>query len=165
MNTFPLTYLGNGRFETPAYHARRLDYGQGEIITVEEVQERSLKSHAHFFAELNSAWKTLPEHLADNFASVHHLRKWALIKAGYRTESHLTGFRTNAEAVATAAFIGKLDGFAICEVRDRTITVYQAESQSMRAMKKERFQQSKDDVLRIIGELIGADPASISEAA
>lgn len=157
MTAFPLTYLGQCRFETTPYHMKRLEYGQGEIITVEEVQERSLKSHAHYFAELNECWKTLPDHLSDNFASVHHLRKWALIKAGYRTETHLTGFRTNAEAVAVAAFIGKCDGFAICEVRDKVVTVYQAESQSMRAMKKERFQQSKDDVLRVISELLGAD--------
>lgn len=165
MTQFPLTYLGNGRFETTTYHARRLDYGQGEIITVEEVQERSLKSHAHYFAELNEMWKSLPEGISENFANIDHMRKWALIKTGYRTETHLTGFKTNAEATAVAAFIGKLDGFCICEVRDRTITVYQAESQSMRAMKKERFQRSKDDVLRVVGELIGADPASISEAA
>jgi hypothetical protein len=159
---FPLTYMGDGVFRTTPYHLARLDYGQGEVITVEEVQERSLKSHARYFAQLNSAWKSLPEHLADNFASVDHLRKWALIKAGYRTESHLTGFKTNAEAVATAAFIGKLDRFCICEVRDKTITVYQAESQSMRAMKKERFQKSVEDVERIVSNLIGTD---ISEAA
>jgi hypothetical protein len=168
MNIFPLTYMGAGRFEAASpYHAKRLAevYGQGEIVTVEEVQERSLKSHAHMFAELTEMWKSMPESITENFASIDHLRKWALIKAGYRTESHLTGFRTNAEAVATAAFIGKLDGFCICEVRDKTITVYQAESQSMRSMKKERFQQSKDDVLRVVGALIGADPSSISEAA
>jgi hypothetical protein len=165
MTTFPLTYLGNGQFTTTPYHMKRLDYGQGEIINVEEVQERSLKSHARYFAQLSSAWKSLPEHLADNFASADHLRKWALIKAGYRTESHLTGFKTNAEAVATAAFIGKLDGFCICEVRDRTITVYQAESQSIRAMKKERFQRSVEDVERIVSNLIGADVTELEKAA
>lgn len=160
MTAFPLTYLGGGRFETTPYHARRLDhdYGAGEIVTVQEVQERSLKSHAHYFAQLTEDWESLPEHLTDNFPSVEHLRKYALIKAGYRTETHMS-FQTNAEAVAGAAFVGKLDGFAICEVRGKVVTVWQAESQSMRAMKKERFQQSKDDVLRVTSQLLGADIA------
>lgn len=167
-NLFPLVYIGAGKFEaTSKYHAARLGelYGQGEVITVEEVQERSLKSHAQFFAELNEMWKSLPESISENFANIDHMRKWALIKSGYRTETHLGGFKTNSEAVAVAAFIGKLDGFCICEVRDKTITVYQAESQSMKSMKKERFEQSKRDVLAEVAKLLHADPSQIEEAA
>ncbi len=164
MTQFPLTYLGNGRFETTPYHARRLDYGQGEIITVEEVQERSAKSHAHYFALITEAWRTLPGGLADEFPSADHLRKRALIEAGYCTETRIA-FKTNSEAIAAAAFIKTLDGFALCAVAENIVVVRRAESQSMKAMKKERFQRSKDDVLRVVGELIGADPANISEAA
>ncbi len=157
----PLIYQGKGRFEAAsAYHANRLEslYGAGEMVTVEEVSERSLKSHNAFFAQVADAWSTLPETLSDNFPSAEHLRKWALIKAGYRTETHLV-FRTNAEAITAAAFIGNLDSYAICEVSDRLATVWRAESQSMKAMNKERFQQSKDDCLRVISNLIGADIA------
>lgn len=166
-DTFPLTFLGDGRFEaTTKYHADRLAklYGQGEIVTVEEVQERSLKSHAHYFAVINEAWRTLPEAMADDFPSAEHLRKWALIKAGYCTETKMV-LRTNAEAIAVAAFIGQLDGFAVCQVVDRVVTVWRAESQSMKAMKKERFQRSKDDVLAVIATLLHTEPNKIEEAA
>lgn len=162
--SIPLTYMGDGVFHTTPYHAKRLDYGQGEVITVEEVQERSLKSHAHYFLCITEAWRSLPEGLADDFPDAERLRKWALIKAGYATETKMK-FRTNAEAIAAAAFIGTLDSYAICEVIGHLVTVWRAESQSMKSMKKERFQRSKDDVLRVIAELIGADPASIQEAA
>jgi hypothetical protein len=164
MTTFPLTYLGNGQFTTTPYHMKRLDYGQGEIINVEEVQERSQKSHAHYFALITEAWRTLPETLADEFPSAEHLRKRALIDAGYCTETRMA-FRTNAEAVAAAAFVGTLDGYAHCSVVDRVVIVRRAESQSMKAMKKERFQRSKDDVLSVIAQLLHTDPASITEAA
>ena len=108
-NAFPLTYLGNGQFETTSkYHAI---YGQGEIITVEEVQERSAKSHAHYFAVITEAWRSLPEAIADDFPSAEHLRKRALIDAGYCTETRMA-FKTNAEAIAAAAFVGTLDGYA-----------------------------------------------------
>lgn len=164
MSSFPLTYMGDGRFECHGYHARRLPYGQGEIITVEEVQERSLKSHAHYFASITEAWRTLPETIADDFPNAESLRKWALIRAGYCTETKMA-FRTNADAVTAAALFGKTDGYAICQVTDRLLTVWQAESQSMKAMRKVRFNQSKEAVLRVISELIDADASKASEAA
>lgn len=167
MNTFPLTYMGKGQFHaTGGYHAARLDkvYGIGEIVTVEEVQERSQKSHAHYFAVITEAWRSLPEALADEFPSAEHLRKRALIDAGYCAETRMA-FRTNAEAIAAAAFIGTLDGYAHCAVVDRVVVVRRAESQSMKAMKKERFQKSKDDALAVIATLLHTEPDQIEEAA
>jgi hypothetical protein len=40
-----------------------------------------------------------------------------------------------------------MDEYAIVTVREAVVTVYTAKSQSMRAMGRETFQKSKDDVL------------------
>lgn len=161
-----LRYQGEGAFKSIS--ARTSDILDRELVIGEQyrfeiVEERSLKSHRAYFAALAEAWKSLPERLTDDFLSPDHLRKWALVKAGYCTTTKLT-LRTNAEAIAAAALVGEMDSYAICEVIGRLVTIWRAESQSYRAMKKERFQQSKDDCLRVIAELIGTDPVTLQRA-
>lgn len=50
-------------------------------------EERSSASHRHEFAWLREAWMNLPEHLAEQFPTETHLRKRALIEAGYYDET------------------------------------------------------------------------------
>lgn len=161
-----LRYLGEGQFHAPSAFSKKLDAALviGEVLRWEQVQERSAKSHAHYFAVIADAWANLPEALADDLPSPEHLRKYALVKAGYCNETKMV-FRTNAEAIAGASFIGGMDGFAICEVVGPALTVWTAKSQSMRAMNKKEFQESKDAVLRVISGLIGADAAQAGMAA
>src|SRR3546814_6543664 len=72
---------------SPAW-ARRADqhYTVHERYSIAPIEERSQKSHNHYFAAVAEAWKNLPEDVAERFASSEHLRKWALIKAGWRDE-------------------------------------------------------------------------------
>lgn len=156
MSTFPLTYLGGGRFETTPYHLKRLDYGQGEIITVEEVQERSAKSHRHYFAVINEAWQNLPEGLADEFPNVETLRKRALIKTGYATLTELL-CANNAEAVKACSAFTAADPYCFCEISGRAVRIWRAESQSHKAMGGKRFAESKERVLHWLSNLLGTD--------
>jgi hypothetical protein len=155
----PTIYLGEGRFETATpYHRQRVDtcYGKGERVLLEEVGEaRSLQSERHYFARLEELWENLPEWLAEEFASPTHLRKWALCKTGYCTKRSLV-LRTNAEAIDAAALIGDLDEYIICEVIGRVVTMWIAESQSRKAMRNARFQQSKSDVLDYCEKLVAS---------
>jgi hypothetical protein len=83
----------------PRYTAR------GEIITVEEVKERSAKSHRHYFAVINEAWQNLPEDLADEFPNAEALRKRALIKNGLcHADGNCSAPTTPRRGKAVAAF-------------------------------------------------------------
>lgn len=128
----------------------------GKVMAWQPVEHRSGKSHRHYFAAVHEAWVNLPERLVDEFPNSEFLRKWALIKAGYRKSSKVI-CPTNADAARHCAFISEMDGFAVCEVDGRAATVHVADSQSIPAMGRERFQQSKEDVFRVISELIGTE--------
>ncbi len=158
---FPLTYLGNGRFETTSkYHVDRLAqlYGQGEVITVEEVQDRSPKSHAHYFAVIAEAWQNLPENLADDYPNPETLRKRALIRTGFCSMTEVL-CASNAEATKAAAAFSAADPYCLCEIADRALRIWRADSQSVKAMGAKRFAESKEKVFHWISNLIGADIA------
>lgn len=164
MTMFPLTYMGDGVFRTTPYHLARLDYGQGEMITVEEVLERSAKSHKHYFAVIAEAWRNLPEDLGDEYPNPEALRKRALIKCGYATLTELL-CANNAEAQKAVAAFTAADPYSFCEISDKAARIWRATSQSQKAMGGKRFAESKEKVLHWISNLIGADVTSLSEAA
>lgn len=138
-------------------------YVIGQTYALDEIQERSSASHAHYFAEINSAWHSLPEALTEQFSTAEKLRKWALIKAGYRDErTVICGSKAEAERVA--AFIRPMDEYAVVSVSGTAVVVLTPKSQSMRAMGKEAFQASKDAVLEILAGLIGVEPAALEHA-
>ena len=117
-------------------------------------EERSMRSHRYFFASVKEAWQNLPEDLAERFATPDHLRRYALIKAGYRDERSIVA-SSKAEALRVAAFIRPMDEFAGVAVRDAVVTGYEAKSQSTRAMGKAEFRASLDKVLDIVAGMIG----------
>lgn len=155
----PLRYMGEGEFETVSrYHARALDKALvvGEVMTWQQVEERSLQSHRHYFAAVHEAWLNLAETISVEFPSSEHLRKYCLIKAGFCTVTKIACM-TNREAVKLITSVSEMDGFAVCEVSGNVATVYRAHSQSMKAMGKAKFQASKTAVLEILSAMIGAE--------
>lgn len=127
----------------------------GERYTVETIEQRSIASHNFYFAALHEAWMNLPENLADQFPSFDKLRKHALIKAGYRDERSIV-CASKAEALRVAAFVDKMDDYAIIIVRDALVIAYTAKSQSMKAMGKKDFRESKEAVLDIVAAMVKA---------
>lgn len=81
-----------------------------------------------------------------------HLRKYALIRTGHRDERTIV-CASKAEARRVAAFVKPLDEFALVLVNEASVSVYTAKSQSLRAMGKTAFQQSKDDVLGFLAQI------------
>lgn len=147
----------------PAW-ARRADkhYVVGERYTIAPVEERSLKSHSHYFAAVNDAWRNLQEEHADRWPTAEHLRKWALIKSGYRDErTHVCD--SKAEALRLAAFMKPMDDYAVVVARDNIVVHWTAKSQSMRAMGKKEFQESKDAVLGVLAELLGTTAGELKQ--
>jgi len=134
----------------------------GERYTLEEVKERSQKTHSHYFASLNEAWLNLREDAAERFPSSEHLRKWALIRTGFHDQRSIVA-ASKAEAQRIAAFLKPMDEFAVVVVSECTVTVYTARSQSRKAMGADVFQKSKQAVLELVATMIGTDTRTLIE--
>lgn len=158
---------------TPTGHyglsAAREAMEPGDVVIVEIDHPRSQNSHRHQFAEINEAWRHLPESLQEApwAASPETLRKHALIATGYAdTYSIDCGAKATAERVRMAlasAEAGK-HGYAIAKVRGPLVVVWTPQSQSMRAMGGKRFQESKQAVLNWIAAQIGVDAEELRRA-
>lgn len=163
---YPLLYTWNGEAMQPLPRfAKEADkrFVIGERYSLDEIQERSHKSHAHYFACIGNAWSSLPDHIAEKFPSAEHLRKYALIRTGFRDERSIA-CSSKAEALRLAAFIKPMDEFAIVTVSGPLVSVYTAKSQSCRAMGKHDFQKSKDAVLAFLDELLGVERGATQQA-
>lgn len=139
------------------------NYGPGEIVRLTEHHDRSMKSHGHYFVMVGEAFDNLPEAYEGRWQSSEHLRKWALIKSGHCDERSIV-CASKAEAQRLAAFIKPMDEYALVVPSEAVVTVYTAKSQSMKAMGKETFQKSKDDVLGVLAGLLEVAPAALRQA-
>ena len=157
--TVPIIYFWDGEAMIPRERFRKMCdrvfvVGADYPLAIDE--PRSAASHRHFFAQVADLWRNLPEHLTEDFPSSEHLRKYALIKAGYCDKRSIV-CASKAEALRIAAFIEPIDEYALVTVTEAVVTVYTAQSQSTRAMGAKVFQQSKDAVFDFIARLVGVD--------
>lgn len=152
--TLPLLYEGNGLFR--CLHPKRVKLDVGAVHGWQMAENRSSESHRHFFAVVNEAWRNLPEDLADDFPSPEHLRKWALIKAGFCSETRIV-CANNSEAMTLATKAKSLDKYSVVAIDGKTVTIWTADSQRRDAMGRKTFQEAKERALHIISNLLGVD--------
>lgn len=136
----------------------------GQMYWLEEEQRRSIASERHQFAWLNEAWKQLPESIADLYPSPTHLRKRALIEAGFYHEEIIDA-GTAAAALRVAPSFRKLDDFSLVVVRGPLIVRRTAKSQRRHFMDAKEFQDSKSKVMEIVAGLIGVSPDELQREA
>lgn len=162
-----LRYEGEGRFEpVSGFWAGRgdKDYVVGEVYKMVELHDRSANSHRHYFASIAEAWRNIPDELLDEYPTPEHLRKKALIAKRYADHrDHICA--TKVEARKLRAFIKPLDDYAVIEVRECVVRVWTAKSQSTKAMGAKDFQQSKQDVLDFIDDLLGVERGAVASNA
>lgn len=163
----PVEFYWNGEAMIPVQRFKPLcarQFVSGEIYAMAPVENRSLKSNNHYFACLHEAWKNLAEEFDGRFPSFEHLRKWSLIQCGFATESaHVCS--TPAEARKLATTFRQVDEYAVIVLRANVVRVFRAESQSAQAMKKERFQESKNAVLDLVATMSRTTPAQLRKEA
>jgi hypothetical protein len=161
--TLPCVWNGEAFEPLPSFR-KRADgaFVVGQVYHMEPVEERTARAHRHYFALLNEAWQSMPEDFAERFPTPESLRKFALIKAGFADSRQLVA-ASRAEALRLAAFIRPMDEYALVSVSEAVVTVWTAQSQSMRAMGKERFKASKDGVLAAIEELLDLEPGTLGK--
>lgn len=136
----------------------------GETYRMAEVEERSDASHRHEFAWLREAWASLPENLAEHFPTPEHLRKRALIDAGYYHET-IIDVGTSAGALRVASYARGEDEFAAVVVRGPVVVIRKAKSQSRRAMDKAEFQASKTAIMEIVAGILGVEVETLGQQA
>jgi hypothetical protein len=140
----------------------------GQIYWLEEAPlERSASSHRHMFAWLKTAHEHLPETISDLYPTPEHLRKRALIDAGWYRETAIDA-GSKAAALRVAAYARGEDEFALVTVRGSTVLVKKARSQAMRGadpMNAKEFQASKTAIMDTIAGMIGVTPDDIGRAA
>lgn len=158
----PLRYTGGGMFR--CLHPNRIKLAPGEVHGWQMAEHRSKASHDHFFACINEAWKNLPEDLAEELPSPEHLRKWALIKAGFCTETKVV-CANNEEALKLAAKAGRMDRYSIINIGGRVVTIWTADSQRRDEMGRKVFQEAKERALHIVSGLIDTDVTTLRERA
>ena len=93
--------------------------------------------------------------------SIEKFRKHALIATGF-CDTDVTDCESHEIALAVAPVMAKVarrnEGYAIVTVRGSLITCSTAESQSFKAMGKDRFEESKARVLDWAHQLVGSQP-------
>lgn len=147
---------GDAMIPTSSYWATRADrvWVVGAEYQIVEHHDRSSNSHRHYFAAIADGWRNIPDELLDEYPTAEHLRKKALIAKRYADQrDHVCD--TKVQARKLRAFIKPLDQYAVIEVRECVVRVYTAQSQSTKAMGAKAFQQSKQDVLDFIDDLLG----------
>ena len=166
MTPLPMVWDGESLRPASPYWAKRADaeYVIGERYQIAPIEERSAASHAHYFAAVNEVWANLPEELAERLPTSEHLRKYALIKCGFADQRQIV-CASKAEAQRVAAFIRPMDDYAIVGASEAVVTVWTAQSQSFRAMGKQRFGESKERVLAFLASLIAVEPEALSQRA
>ena len=163
----PLLFMWEGDcFRPVRHHAKQCDkrFVIGERYLLDEVQERSSKSHAQYFAAVGAAWQNLPDELAEKWPTSEHLRKHALIRCGFFDKTSLQA-SSRAKALRLAAYIRPMDDYAIITVSGSLVERYTAKSQSYRTMPKGEFQASKQAVLDWIASLIGTNAKALAKNA
>jgi hypothetical protein len=160
----PLRFDGEAFRPLPAFARLAVErYGVGEVVAMAPAEDRSSATHRHYFACVREAWVNLPELYAPQFPTEAHLRKFALIRAGYHNARSIV-CASKAEARRIAAFVRPIDDYSIVTVDEMVVTHLTAKSQSNDEMNKAEFQASKAAVLGILADMIGVDPAMLAQA-
>lgn len=162
----PMRWQGDGFTPINSRWAKEADkaFVVGEVYRIDTVEERSSASHRHYFAAVNQAWLNLPERLSEQFDTPEKLRKYALIKVGYCDQRSIV-CASKAEAHRVAAFMRPMDEYALVLPFDNTVTVWTAKSQSLKAMDRKTFNESKQKVLDLLASMVGVQPHELQTEA
>lgn len=162
---YPLWFEWTGLAMAPLNRAAAARmFVPGEKYHLEHREDRSAATHNHEFAWLHDAWLNLPETIADQYPSPEHLRKRALIQAGFYHEE-IIDVGSKAGAIRVAASLRGINDFALVLVRGPFVIRRVAKSQSRRAMNKQEFAASKAAIMEVIASLIGVTPDQLGKAA
>lgn len=163
----PVAFVWTGEHMVPLPRFKRLcdqqfDVNEEYALIISE--ERSMARHRGYFAQIKEAFNNLAEEYANGYPSPEHLRAAALVEAGYCTETSFV-MDTPKDARTLAVTLRKLSPLAIIRVSQNVVKHFEAESQSVSSMKKERFEASVKAVLDIVSSMARTTPAELKKNA
>jgi hypothetical protein len=157
----------------PRYdNVAKRQFADGETYTLQPVEERSMASHRQYFAAINDAWHNLPErlfYLTDKdgkfrldehdqkivrWPTPEHFRKDLLIMANWCDVKEFP-MPTHERALELGKWIRPEAEYAKIEIVGNMVVVKRAKSQSLAAMKKQAFEDSRRDVLALAEAMTG----------
>ncbi len=138
---------------------RELVVGERYIAALEPLS--SPASRRHFFACIHELFASWPETHPRQFTTPDSLRKWALIRCGFRTERQFAT-ASKAEARRLATFLAAGDEYAELSVVDNVIIEWKALSQKTHSMGREQFAKSKAETLAFLAEQVGVSVESLA---
>lgn len=158
----PLPFEWNGEAMIPSERFRALakrQFVKGRSYVLEPHDPVTHKERGFYFASIKEAHDNLSPEAVANYPTPEDLRKWALIKAGWRHEN-FTVCESADQAAMLAAFLRKLPGHKIIDLRDNVVRLYLARSQKIGDpddgyMTQEEWKKSKQDVLDVLSQTIG----------
>ncbi len=133
--------------------------GERYLTTFEPLS--SIKSRSHYFATISDIFSSWPETHPRQFTTPDSLRKWALIRCGFRTERQFAT-ASKAEARRLATFLAAGDEYAELSVVDNVIIEWKALSQKTHSMGREQFAKSKESVLAFLAGEVGVTVESLA---
>lgn len=168
--TRPAVFVWNGEYMIPLPRFKRLcdmQFVVHEEYVLEPVVNRSMASHNHYFTAISDVWNNLAEEYDGKFPTPEHLRAHALVKTGWCTETDTVAESPRA-AKSLAALIRKLSPYAVIQISGNVVKVFEPVSQQMHgpnAMRKEPFEESKNDVLNYIAPMARTTPRELKKNA
>jgi hypothetical protein len=150
--TDPLWYRYNGAVMVPM----RPELAEAQFVPdyrylLEAHHERSHARHRAYFASLHEAWQSLA---SDQWPTTEHLRKYALIRTGWRDE-RVFACESREQAERMAVWLKPFEQFAVITTEGTLVRAWTARSQSYKAMGRDDFNRSMDDVLDYVAGLLG----------
>lgn len=165
LHTIPFIWTGEAMVPDQKFcKLAERQFKKGERYVLEPHDEISHKERGFYFASVNEAWGNLSEEALVRYPSPNHLRRWALIKAGWRRENFTT-CDSETRATQLAAFVRNLDDTAVVVVEGNVVRTYVARSQRVApgAMTLEEWRKSKQDVLDILSGTIGVSRKALEK--
>ncbi len=133
--------------------------GERYLTTFEPLS--SPASRRHFFACIHELFASWPETHPRQFTTPDALRKWALIRCGFRVEQQFAA-ASKAEARRLASFLSADDEYAELSVNENVVVKWRALSQKTHAMGREQFAKSKESVLAFLAGEVGVTVESLA---
>jgi BMFP domain-containing protein YqiC len=163
----PIAVVWNGHNFIPLPRFKKMcdeQFAVDEEVILERVQNRSLASHNHYFACLHEGYQNLAEEYAQEFDSIEHMRHWCLCREGFCTTTKIA-MSTREDASQLRQTLKGLDASTIIGVSENIATIYHPASQSMKAMGKEAFEESKQKVLARVASMARTTVAELKKNA
>lgn len=135
----------------------------GVTYQISAIAGRSEQSHNHTFAVIVEAWHSLPDELLSTYPTAEFLRKRALVDIGHRNET-LYACKSNAAALRLAAILRGMNQFAVIDVRDDTVRIWEARSMARNAVPDNKsWQDLKTRLLTRVGDIVGVSAEAMNK--